>query len=141
MYGSSTASLECGSCPTSEHPIRVPGAWCNEQNDFINNTDATKILFRSVIPLSPSTTQALTVQGQCTVAIVMLDSFDPGSLPGETAGGTYKYYDADVASFEDLWNSAGLIEMNCALAQKELGWAPGGKHSFLNKLDKAAFTM
>ena len=57
----------------------------------------------------------------------MLNSFDPGSLPGEKASGTYKYCDTDVTSFEDLWNRAGMIEMNCVLSQKELGWAPGGK--------------
>ena len=71
----------------------------------------------------------------------MLDSFAAGSLPGEKAGGTYKYCDTDVASFEDLWDSAGMIEVNCVLSQKELGWAPGGKHNSLNKPDKAAFTM
>ena len=57
----------------------------------------------------------------------MLNSFDPGSLPGEKAGGTYKYGNTDVTSFEDLWNRAGMIEMNCVLSQKRLGWAPGGK--------------
>ena len=58
---------------------------------------------------------------------MMLNSFEAGSLPGEEAGGTYKYSDTDVASYDDLWEAGGLIEMNCVIAQKQLGWAPTGK--------------
>ena len=57
----------------------------------------------------------------------MLNSFASGSLPGEQAGGTYKYPASDVSSFEELWGTAGTIEMNCVISQKQLGWAPGGK--------------
>ena len=57
----------------------------------------------------------------------MLNSFAPGSLPGEEAGGTYKYPDSDVTTFEDLWETAGTVEVNCVLSQKQLGWAPDGK--------------
>ena len=77
--------------------------------------------------MSPSIAHALTIQGQGTLAIVMLDSFEAGSLPGEQAGGKYKYSDTDVASYEDLWEAGGLIEMNCVIPQKQLGWAPSGK--------------
>ncbi len=59
----------------------------------------------------------------------MLNSFVPGSLPGEKAGRTYTYSDSDVTSFSELWDSAGTIEMNCVMAQKQLGWAPAGKTS------------
>ena len=57
----------------------------------------------------------------------MLNSFAAGSLPGEKTGGTYKYPASDVSSFEGLWGTAGTIEMNCVISQKQLGWAPGGK--------------
>lgn len=57
----------------------------------------------------------------------MLNSFEPGSLPGEKTGGTYRYPASDVTSFEELWGTAGTIEVNCVITQKQLGWAPGGK--------------
>ena len=50
-----------------------------------------------------------------------------GSLPGEKEGGTYRYPNSDVTSFEELWETAGTLEVNCVVTQKQLGWAPGGK--------------
>lgn len=61
----------------------------------------------------------------------MLNSFVPGSLPGEQAGGKYKYCDTDVTSYDDLWEAGGLIEVKCVITQKQLGWAPAGKSIFL----------
>lgn len=90
--------------------------------------------FEFLAPGATNTTTLPTVQtpqryssGQCTLAIVMLDSFVAGSLPGEKEGGTYRYPNSDVTSFEELWETAGTLEVNCVVTQKQLGWAPGGK--------------
>ncbi|KAL2050063.1 hypothetical protein ABVK25_009673 [Lepraria finkii] len=65
--------------------------------------------------------------GQCTLAIVMMDFFQEGELPGEDPSGQYIYSNTEVTSFEDLWLAAGLVEMNCVVEKKMsqmLGWAP-----------------
>ena len=127
LHGSCAAPLERSSRAVWDHSIRVPRAWCNEHDDFTNSTNTTKVLFRSVTPIPPSSDHTLTIQGKCTLAIVMLDSFESGSLPGEKTGETYRYPASDVTSFEEIWGTAGTIEVNCVLTQKQLGWAPGGK--------------
>lgn len=71
----------------------------------------------------------LTGVGKCTLAIVMLDEFPDGSLPDQDPYGRYDYDDSDVASFEDLWLSAVLIE-TCCLTEWLYGWAVGGNHPF-----------
>lgn len=65
--------------------------------------------------------------GQCTLAIVMLDFFPEGTLPGEDPPGPDSYANTDVASFEDLWIAADLIEICCLMMQRIPGWTPVGK--------------
>lgn len=57
----------------------------------------------------------------------MLDFFPGGTLPGKEHLGPYTYTNTDVASFQDLWLAADLIEMCCLKRQKIPGWAPVGK--------------
>ena len=65
-------------------------------------------------------------QGQCTLAIVMLDFFEEGSLPGEDPSGQYIYSNTDVTSFDHIWHTAGLVLMNCMVFKRSPGWAPIG---------------
>ena len=69
--------------------------------------------------------QALTktLSGKCTLAIVMLDTFPAGTLPGQDPIHEYTYTDTDVASFQDLWLAADLIETCCLKSQHTPGWA------------------
>lgn len=65
--------------------------------------------------------------GKCTLAIVMLDFFPHGSLPGQDPFGHYVYADTDVASFQDLWLAADFVEICCLQSQHIPGWALVGK--------------
>ena len=67
------------------------------------------------------------VQGHCTLAIVMLDFFPSGVLPQEDPMGPVSYTNTDVASFQDIWITADLIEICCLTMQRIPGWAPIGK--------------
>ena len=73
--------------------------------------------------------QALTktLSGKCTLAIVMLDTFPAGSLPGQNPFDEYTYTDTDVASFQDLWLAADMIETCCLKSQHTHGWALVGE--------------
>ena len=72
-----------------------------------------------------SCVQALTktLSGKCTLAIVMLDTFPAGSLPGQNPFDEYTYTDTDVASFQDLWLAADMLEICCLKSQHTPGWA------------------
>ena len=65
--------------------------------------------------------------GRCTLAIVMLEFFPPGSLPGQDPWGPRDYPDTDVASFQDLWLASDLIETCCLQSRRSPGWALAGE--------------
>lgn len=58
----------------------------------------------------------------------MLDEFPEGSLPGQDPRERYDYDDSDIATFEDLWLSAVLIEI-CCLTDWLYGWSIAGRCS------------
>lgn len=65
--------------------------------------------------------------GKCTLAIVMLDTFLHGSLPGQDPFSPHVYADTDLASFETLWLAADFIEICCLQSQRTPGWALVGE--------------
>ena len=65
--------------------------------------------------------------GKCTLAIVMIDFFPHASLPGQDPLSPEIYSDTDVASFQDLWLAADLIETCCLQPQHKPGWALAGE--------------
>ncbi len=67
--------------------------------------------------------------GKCTLAIVMMETFPYGSLPGQDPFSHHVYADTDVASFQDLWLSADFIEICCLQSQHIPGWALAGETS------------
>lgn len=69
--------------------------------------------------------------GKCTLAIVMLEFFPHGSLPGQDPFSPHIYADTDVASFQDLWLAADFIEICCLQSQHTPGWALVGEHESL----------
>lgn len=73
--------------------------------------------------------QALTESpsGKCTLAIVMLETFPRGSLPGQDPFSHHDYTDTDLASFQDLWLAADYIELCCLEFQHTPGWALVGE--------------
>jgi len=75
------------------------------------------------------------VEGTCVLAIVMLQAFEPGTLPGEEPG--KPHLPMDVASFEDLLLGASKIEVECIREQHALGWQRLGKESIYYNLLKA----
>lgn len=98
----------------------------------------------TLVPIKAASTNSES-QGQCTLAIVMMDFFQEGELPGEDPSGQYIYSNTDVTSFEDLWLAAGLVEMNCVVEKKMsqmLGWAPTGrKFSLTNHLTNTTLVV
>ena len=71
----------------------------------------------------------LHASGKCTLAIVMLGFFPPGSLPGQDTWGPDVFVESDVATFEDLWISADMIETCCLQQHRIPGWAAQGESS------------
>ena len=65
----------------------------------------------------------LTQLDSCTLAIVMLDSFKPGALPGKTTMPLARY---DTASFTSLWKAARIVESQCLIPRRRPGWEPVG---------------
>ncbi|KAL6720352.1 hypothetical protein ACLMJK_002273 [Lecanora helva] len=66
--------------------------------------------------------------GRCTLAIVMLDFFDDRTLPGRGSWAPAFASDTDVASFNDLWLTADLIEACCMVNEHHPGWAIAGTY-------------
>lgn len=63
--------------------------------------------------------------GTCTLAIVMLNFFAPGELPGTDEG---PHASRDVTTFYDIWQAARQIETACLVREGKPGWAaPAGK--------------
>ena len=60
----------------------------------------------------------------CTLAIVMLNDFRHGSLPGEVP---LKTWGSDTATFLQLWKAAKRVENDCLLEGRKPGWQSAGK--------------
>ena len=73
----------------------------------------------------------------------MLETFEPGTLPGEKPG--LHYLSNDVASFGEIWQAADQSEMECVWRQHALGWFPVGElrtlHSGYSCTSLATFLM
>lgn len=73
-------------------------------------------------------------RGTCVVTVVMMQAFEPGTLPGEQLDpyGMPTY----VSSFGEILLAAYQIEMDCLFRYHALGWWPLGKsHSTLSSID------
>lgn len=66
-------------------------------------------------------------EGSCTVAIVMLNFFSNGELPGDVKG---PFASRDVTSFYEIWQAAQRIETTCLTANGRPGWAAEGMFYF-----------
>ncbi len=62
--------------------------------------------------------------GRCTIAIVMLNVFPEGVLPGVEER---LYPSRDVASFLELYTLSTQIDHYCLLNRAQTGWAVAGK--------------
>lgn len=65
--------------------------------------------------------------GTCTLAIVMMEYFPYGSLPGQDPFSQHVYADTDLASFQDLWLAGDYIEICCLQSQHMPGWSLVGE--------------
>ena len=70
------------------------------------------------------------MEGTCVLAVVMLQDFEPGTLPGEEPG--KPHLPTDIASFGDLLLGASQIEVECVERQHALGWQSLGKEFALS---------
>lgn len=61
----------------------------------------------------------------------MLDFFSKRLLPGEDPWTPIVAEDTDIASYNDLWLAADLIETCCLVVDKHPGWTSAGRYSFL----------
>ena len=66
----------------------------------------------------------LTKEGKCTIAIVMVNVFPQGYLPGAEKR---TYPSRDVASFLELYTLSNQIYHYCMVNKAQPGWAPAGK--------------
>ena len=64
--------------------------------------------------------------GSCTLAIVMLELFGPGELPGVQRR---PFAMSDTASFREVYKAAKAVETDCLLPGKRPGWEPLGEHA------------
>ena len=66
------------------------------------------------------------ITGTCVVAIVMLDTFWPGTLPGDTPR---VYTRSDIATFNDIYDVALSLSSRCVRrkGEAEAGWSSTGK--------------
>ena len=63
------------------------------------------------------------LEGTCTLAIVMLNFFSDGELPGGVEG---PFASRDVTSFSEIWEAAAQIEVSCVIHKRSPGWAAEG---------------
>ena len=63
----------------------------------------------------------------CTLAIVMLNDFGHGSLPGSIP---LSPSPSDTATFTSIWKAAKMVENECLLVGRRPGWQPVGTSSF-----------
>lgn len=61
--------------------------------------------------------------GSCTLAIVMLDWFKGGALPGSSA---IHSGSSDTSSFAAIWKAAKTVEDGCLLQSRRPGWQAVG---------------
>ena len=66
-------------------------------------------------------------EGSCTLAIVMLNFFSNGELPGGVEG---PFASRDVTSFYEIWQAAQQIEATCLMQKSRPGWAAEGSPPF-----------
>ena len=66
-------------------------------------------------------------EGSCTLAIVMLNFFSNGELPGGVEG---PFASRDVTSFYEIWQAAQQIEATCLMQKSRPGWAAEGLPPF-----------
>jgi len=64
-------------------------------------------------------------RGTWVVAVVMMQAFEPGTLPGEQLDPYGR--PTDVSSFGEILLAAYQIEMDCVLRDHALGWWPLGR--------------
>lgn len=67
------------------------------------------------------------LEGTCTLAIVMLNFFSDGELPGGVEG---PFASRDVTSFSEIWQAAQQIEVSCVIHKRSPGWAAEGMLTF-----------
>ena len=60
------------------------------------------------------------LEGTCTLAIVMLNFFSDGELPGGVEG---PFASRDVTSFSEIWEAAQEIEVSCLIHKRSPGCA------------------
>lgn len=59
------------------------------------------------------------------IAIAMLDTFRPGTLPGSTSR---TYTSSDTAMFENAWDAALRVDFACLQNRpQQMGWTYMGK--------------
>ena len=81
--------------------------------------------------------QILISKGKCTVAIVMLNVFPQGTIPGAEEG---TFPSRDVASFYELYTIVNQIFQTCLLNQALPGWGVAGESAtgfLLSQVDRA----
>ena len=61
--------------------------------------------------------------GSCTIAIVMTGFFQPRKLPGIGNKGVM----ADIATWEDIWETANAVFVGCVKRRKSAGWGTTGR--------------
>ena len=69
--------------------------------------------------------QRLMMEGKCTLAIVMLNFFPNGKLPGIEKGTAFP--SRDQASFLDVYVAALKLQRVCSETRSQPGWAPVGE--------------
>ena len=65
----------------------------------------------------------------CSFAIVMLDYFFPGDLPGADPGLIYPPW--DVTTYQDIYQASQLLSFGCVESHMHAGWRAVGRSSFL----------
>ncbi|CAD6592865.1 MAG: hypothetical protein ASARMPREDX12_006535 [Alectoria sarmentosa] len=158
-FGASIRTLPIApSCPRTNGGLRAPAHFeCTTSIDWVGdgynnedcraavqrlyNVEVTKhgyaefeFLLPGAIPYTSNpvmqTPRRYTV-GKCTLAIVMMDFFPPGSLPGQDPFHHHVFADTDLSSFQKIWLAADLIEICCLQSQHTPGWALVGERDSL----------
>ena len=68
----------------------------------------------------------------CTVAIVVLNFFEPGELPGIKPQDWGTKATSDLASYKDIWRAAKRVELDCVRTARKSGWHPVGESDILS---------
>ena len=65
------------------------------------------------------------------MAIVVLNFFAPGELPGINPWDWGTKPTSDLASYKDIWQAAQHVERDCVRTAKKSGWQPAGEFDIL----------